>query len=116
MRATIIILTLLLASTAHAQSACREYQQELERARTLYYRSGHEAGAEVTSLTSLQDACKAELRMANPVCQWVLNGTVRVMENDKGIGVAAACLRALEADSRERARTEGLAARSSKQP
>src|SRR5215831_2010713 len=64
MRATIIILTLLLASTAHAQSACREYQQELERARTLYYRSGREAGAEVTSLTSLQDACKAELRMA----------------------------------------------------
>lgn len=98
MRATIIILTLLLTSTAHAQSACREYQQELERARTLYYPSGRAAALEAVSLTTLQNACKTELVEASPRCQWVLSQTVRIMENDRTMTVAAACVRALESE------------------
>jgi hypothetical protein len=116
MRALISVLTLVFTSAAHAQSACHQYEQELERARTLYYPSSRAAATEASSLTVLQDACKAELRQANPVCQWVLNQTVHVLENDKRISVAAACVKALEVERKERGRTDGLASSSTKQP
>jgi len=102
-----IILTLLLASTAHAQSACREYEQELQRARTLYYPSGRAASAEAVSLTTLQNACKVELVEANPLCQWVLTQAVQNMGNDKTMTVAAACARALESERMGAARPNG---------
>lgn len=107
MRTSIIILTLLLASTAHAQSACRQYEQELQRAKTLYYPSGRAAAAEAASLTTLQDACKAELVAASPLCHWVLSQTVQNMENDKTMTVAAACALALEHERIGAARPNG---------
>jgi len=116
MRALIALLTLVFTSAAHAQSACHQYEQELERARTLYYPSSAAAATEASSLTVLQDACKAELRQANPVCQWVLNQTVHVLESDKRMSVAAACVQALDLERRQRAQTEGLAPSSAKQP
>lgn len=96
MRVSIIILTLLLTSTAYAQSACRQYEQELQRAKTLYYPSGRAAAAEAASLTTLQTACKTELVAASPLCHWVLSQTVQIMESDKTMTVAAACALALE--------------------
>jgi hypothetical protein len=116
MRALIAVLTLVFTSAAHAQSACHQYEQELERARTLYYSSSGAAATEARSLTVLQDACRAELRQANPVCQWVLNQTVHVLESDKRMSVAAACVQALDIERRERTRAEGLASSSAKQP
>ena len=115
MKVFIAAFALLFTAAAHAQSACHRYEQELERARTLYYSTSRAAAMEASSLTVHQDACKAELREANPVCQWVLNRTVQILENDKRMSVAAACLRALEVQRTERARTtEGLASGSSK--
>lgn len=115
MRVFITAFALLFSAAAHAQSACHRYEQELERARTLYYSSSRAATTEASSLTVLQDACKAELREANPVCQWVLNQTIQVLENDKRMSVAAACLRALEVQRTERTRTtEGLASGTNK--
>jgi len=107
MRVFIIILTLLLSATAHAQSACRQYEQELQRARTLYYPSGRAAAAEAASLTAFQDACKAELVAASPLCHWVLSETVQIMENDKRMTVAAACASALENQRLGAARPDG---------
>lgn len=107
MRVFIIILTLLLASSAHAQSACRQYEQELQRAKTLYYPSGRAAAAEAASLTTLQDACKTELVAASPLCHWVLSQTVQNMENDKTMTVAAACALALENQRLGTARPDG---------
>ncbi len=111
-----IILMLLLNSAAYAQSECRSYEQELERARTLYYPSRDAAAAEVSSLTKLQNACDAELVQANPVCRWVRDQTVHILESDRKITIAAACVRALEIDRKAHARTEGVASRSIKQP
>jgi hypothetical protein len=116
MRALIAVLTLVFTSAAHAQSACHQYEQELERARTLYYPSSGAAATEASSLTALQGACKAELRKANPICQWVLSQAVHVLESDKGMSVAAACVQALEVERKERGRTEGLASSLPKQP
>lgn len=107
MRVSLIMLTLLLASTAHAQSACREYGQELQRAKTLYYATGGAAAAEAASLTTLQSACKTELVEASPLCQWVLTRAVQNMENDRTMTVAAACARALESERIGAARPEG---------
>ena len=107
MKAFIIILTLLLTSTAHAQSACRQYEHELQRAKTLYYSSGRAAVAEAASLTTLQSECKTELVEASPVCQWVLTQAIQNMENDKTMTVAAACARALESERMRAARPDG---------
>jgi hypothetical protein len=114
MRAFFSTLALLFTSAAHGQIACHQYEEELARARTLYYPSSQAAAAEVASLTVLQDACKKELKAANPVCQWVINQTVNIMEHDKRISVAAACVQALELERKERGRTEGLASSSNK--
>jgi hypothetical protein len=107
MRAFIIILTLLLTSTAHAQSACRQYEQELQRAKTLHYPSGRAAAAEAASLTTLQNACRTELVEASPLCHWVLSQAVQIMENDKRVTVAAACASALERERMGTARADG---------
>ena len=107
MRVSIIILTLLFTATAHAQSACRQYEQELQRARTLSYPSGRAAVAEAASLATLQEACKTELVQASPLCHWVLSQTVQIMENNKTMTVAAACARALESERMGTARPDG---------
>jgi hypothetical protein len=107
MRVSIIILTLLVTSTAHAQSACRQYEQELQRAKTLYYSSGRAAAAEAASLTTLQNECKTELVEASPVCQWVLTQAIQNMGNDKTMTVAAACARALESERIGAVRPDG---------
>jgi len=112
MRAFFSTLALLFTSAAHGQIACHQYEEELARARTLYYPSSRAVAAEAASLTALQDACKTELKAANPVCQWVINQTVHIMEHDKRISVAAACVQALELE--RKGRTEGLALSSSK--
>jgi len=107
MRVSIIVLTLLLTSTAHAQSACRQYEQELQRAKTLYYSSGRAAAAEAASLTTLQSECKTELVEASPLCQWVLNQSLQNMETDRTMTVAAACARALESERIRAVRPDG---------
>ena len=116
MRALMIILTLFLTSVAHAQSACRQFEQELERAKTLRYTSGDAAAAEVASLNSLQNACNAELRQADRRCEWVSKQTLQVMENDKTISGAAACARALEAERKRQAKVDVQSAKWITQP
>jgi len=107
MRVSIIMLTLLFTATAHAQSACRQYEQELQRARTLSYPSGRAAVAEAASLTTLQNTCRTELVAANPLCHWVLSQTIQIMETDKTMTVAAGCARALESERTRTARPDG---------
>jgi len=116
MRALIIVLTLFFTSVAHAQSACRQFEQELERAKTLRYASGDAAAAEVASLNSLQNACNAELRQADRRCEWVSKQTLQVMENDKTISGAAACARALEAERKRQAKVDVQSAKWITQP